>query len=224
MKIKIEIPYLAIGLTIDPTFLRGLQSETLLRTGVIPSDWAVSEEEIGPHLMSSFSFENGVTFVARDQDLRFAQALRGTPLKDSFIPQVVRAYVRSMPELEIRSVKIQIMGHFKTEPSEQNRARFLVDSLKGSPWSSLGHLKDAELDLTYDFGDCACELTVKRMIFSEDVNTPVVTFFAEFEHSIEANTTEDRLSLVTSIIDNWPTDIGRYDQMVDSWLSSMGVI
>jgi hypothetical protein len=210
---KIEVPYFGIELSIDPGSLQGLSSESLRQMKIVPPDWKVEGEELAPRLLSGFSFENGVSFIANDDTLAFSEPLYKKPLADTCLSKIVRAYVASMPHLGYQSVDIQIMGHFKG--TEKHRTLFLTASLEQSSWSTLGNLFDAELELEYDFGDCLCELSVKRMRFSEKDGSSVgvITFFAKFRHPINAKSVKKRLALVNAVLDSVDTDLNRYQKM-----------
>jgi hypothetical protein len=213
-RMKIEVPYFGIELSIDPASLPGLSSDSLRQMKVIPSDWQVEGEESGPRFLSGFSFKNGVSFLANENTLRFSESPREKSLIGTRVPKLVRSYVASMPHLVYQSVDIQFMGHFRETKKEDSL--FIAKSLEQSPWGTLGgSLTDAELGLQYAFDDCLCELSVKRMQFGkgDDSYVGVITFFAEFKHPIRAKSVKKRLTSINSVLDSIGADLDHYRKM-----------
>ncbi|MGO9567423.1 MAG: hypothetical protein ACLP5H_07790 [Desulfomonilaceae bacterium] len=217
---KIEVPYFAIELGIDPESLSGLSSESLRQMKIFPSGWKIEGEKSGPRFLSGFSFENGVSFLANEDTLRFSEPPHEKSLIGTHVPKIVRTYVASMPHLVYLSVDIQFMGHFRETKKEGSL--FIARSLEQSPWGALGgSLVNAELGLQYVFGDSLCELSVKRMQFGkgDDSYVGVITFFAKFVHFVEAKSVKKRLALINSILDDMNTDLNRYQSMANQLMS-----
>jgi hypothetical protein len=210
---KFEIPYFGINLGIDSEAISGLSSEALRQAKVFPPDWKIVRKEVGPRLLQGFTFENGVAFFANEDYLSFAEI----PLKDSpatsQLPNIVRAYVNSVSHLTYESITIEMKGHFEITEEDD---LLILRSLRNTLWTRLGDLSSAEMQLVYEFEDCLCELSImKREFYEGESSINVITFFAEFEHPVEAGSSEEQRHSIDVVLRSVGTDLERYRKMAD---------
>ncbi len=220
MEAKLEIHQIEIIVRSAGDPLSALGAESLTRAGVVPEDWEVADEqpEYPGRIVSSVLFANGVGFLVRSNELRFAQVFGSQELDKTLMPKVAADYLVRFGSGDYFSVAIEIRGHVEVT-REEDAATYLVGRLLGDgPWKEIDfHPIDASFTLAYVLDSVVLDLDIRWMVFQvgEEESKPVIRFLGSFEHEISDGSSEVRLGKVLDVINGWRADLDHFRDIVN---------
>lgn len=219
MKAEIEMRDLNISLLTEDDFPAVLSHGGLSGLGVFPSDWKLAEEPTVPQFLSSFSFENGISFFASANEVQFSENISDKGPDKILLPDIVCKFVKVSSQTACEGVRIAFRGHAEVD-SKEEAENFLLRRLLGNgPWTtSTPPVSDAQFHLAYQLEGRRCNLRVFQSVVNpgEGEELAAVLFFAGFDYVVDPAKQEQSTEAVISIIEKWREDMTFYQTTVNS--------
>lgn len=138
----------------NPTILN---PDFLIRTKIVPSDWALNEPPLTTPAFSRINYSTGVLFTVDPERFTVQDSAPGGEFFP--VPEIAVKYIEKIPHVKYHSLGINfekaLMFPKVKSASEFQKLRFL----KNGPWEMGGDLSDFATKFIYSFSDSQCNIT-----------------------------------------------------------------
>lgn len=222
MNQMLEIQELAIVITAknyDPSLLN---PELLKYSGVISQDWKLVRKPITTKQGSQIVFDNGVHITAQPNRLIFVESLNNKQDNRAKIPALVNSYVEIIRTIEYRSVGINYRGYVTCPNSTVESNTYLFDNLiQPGEWQNCGTKPvKAGVSFGFTYEDKQLNLSINEAALKlpESAKVPIVLFNGNFNYDLTSDSSENRLSKLGEIVDNYDRDLNIYKDVVSKFI------
>jgi hypothetical protein len=219
MNLASNIQDLSIVLAIrnyNPTLLT---PDFLIGSGVVSNDWELARQPAVTPRASQIAFTNGVQIEAQPGLVSFTEGLSNRESKDLQIPDLVRRYAASLPNLNYLGIGInpRFIISFDQEAAAE---RFIQERiLSPGSWQEFGTAPmQASVSIIYTLKDCQLRLNINsaRLQVGEGTPIPAILFGGNFAYSLSGESPAEHQQSLNRIIDTWTEDVAIYRDLIDN--------
>jgi len=214
----IDIQELAIALFAQQLNPQISQLEFLKFSGIIPTDWKLAGDPVATETRTQLAFENGLNLLAQPRTVNFFEAIDTKELQELQVPIVVRRYIEKLPNADYQALSInpKMLVAF---PDRQAAARnfMLKTLLSPGSWQDFGRgLVQASVSLVYQLDRCQLSLTINEVRLQQGDRglMPALLFSGSFNYDATGETSQERQSHLTELLDNWQADFDTFRELV----------
>jgi hypothetical protein len=229
---NLDIQDLSIILTAENFNPTILTPDFLRASGVVPTDWELSQPPILTRGKAQVSFGNGVNIVAQVGMITFSQAMAAdVDLDGVLVGELAQRFGRALPKLDYRSVVVNPRCFVTFEGDADAAHRYITERiLVADGWQDVGDLPlQASVNLVYSLKGVLLRLAISEVrvqMADEGEAISAVLFAGSFHHelvvgdgSIGSPTGEERLGVLLRQIERWRGNWSDYqDILVNKFL------
>lgn len=194
-----------------PDFLSG--------SGVVPGDWGLARQPVISASSSQIAFTNGVQIEAQPGAVSFAEGLGNRESQSLQIPDLVRRYAASLPNLIYLGIGINPRC-IVTFDEESAADRFIRETILSSgSWQEFGTAPmQASISLAYSLERCQLRVNINgaKLQIGEGKAVPAILFGGNFAYPLTGESPEEHRQNLNRIIDNWEEDLATYRDLIDN--------
>jgi len=195
-----------------------LNPDFLKYSGIVPSEWELARQPVFTNNVVQIAYTSGVNIIAEPSRIMFLEAVEGKELTEVKIPEIVRKYVQSLPNLEYEAVGLNPRSHITFE-QQQDAGKYLSKTLLApGEWQEIGQAKvRASLNLVYSLERSPFYLSINEAAIrqEDETMTPIVMFNGSFSYELVGENSSERLLHLQQAIDNWQLDIEIYQEIIN---------
>lgn len=200
----------------NPTLLT---PDFLIGSGVVPGDWELSRQPSVNTRASQIAFTNGVQIESQPGTVSFTEGLSNRESKDLQIPDLVRRYAASLPNLNYLGVGIN-PRFIITFDQEATTERFIQERiLSPGSWQEFGtEPMQASVILAYNLKECQLRVNINsaKLQIGEGKAIPAILFGGNFSYSLAGESSTEHQQSLNRIIDNWQEDVTIYRDLIEN--------
>lgn len=192
--------------------------EFLKDSGIVPIHWKLAQPPTYTEDMALIAFQNGVYVLHQSNLVAFLENTSTKTSEELEVPQLVHRYLERFPQVNYQAVGMNLEGY--TPFDTKDRARnYLLETLLTS---NRRHESDRDIvqavaNFTYRLDRGLLTLTIRNtaLELSKEESLAVIMFSANFHRDIARIPEEERLHILSQVIENWQTDVETYQEIVN---------
>lgn len=197
-----------------------LTPDFLKYSGIVPSEWELSQAPILTNSAAQVKFQNGINIIAQVNKIIFTELIATKELKEVQISAIARKYSQTLTQLEYQEVAINFRGHVLFEQQNNTARNYIFRTLLNpGPWHEFGKAPvQAAMRFNYSLEEAQLSLDINEagLQLPDKTVRPIVLFSASFSHAIAQEDQSQRLASLSKIISNWHTDLEIYKELVNT--------
>ncbi len=210
-----EVAFILVADDLNPGMLN---LDFLKLSGIVPTDWEVTQApSVGPGL-AQFNFTNGVNLVAQPRSATFLEALADKSPQDLQAPRLARRYLDKLPHGNYRGLTITPRLLLGFPAHEDAARRFITERLLApGPWQDIGRAPlRASLTLNYQLPHCAFSVAINevRLQQTADQSIAALLFAGSFNYGLEAGEPAAKLQALHQWLANWHGDLETFQTLI----------
>jgi hypothetical protein len=202
----------------DPTMLN---EKFLKQAGIIPIDWQLEREPVYSDRVAQIMFTNGLSIVAQPDRLMFLEIVGDKSIEILQAGEVAQKYLATLKMADYRSIGINIRSYAPQNSPDAATAYINNKLLAAGNWQQYNHRQvRASINLNYDLGDRQLDLSIDAATikFPTPLTHPALVFSGTFSYGTASS--EDRVTKISAIIDNWQQELNEFNSFITAQLLS----
>ena len=203
----------------NPTILNEV---FLKQAGIIPIEWQLEREPVYSDRVAQIMFTNGVSIVAQPDRVMFLEIVGDKSIEALHAGEVAQKYLATLKMADYRSIGINFRSYAPQNSPDAATTYINNQLLAAGNWHQYNNSKlRASINLNYDLGDRQLNLTIDAATiqFPTPLTHPAVVFSGTFSYDITPKT-EDRVTKIAAIIDNWQQELNEFNFFIAERLLS----
>lgn len=220
MEALLELQQLSLSLIAKNYNPARITPDFLAASGIIPHDWQLAAKPVVAPNAVQLRFKNGLSVVAKSGSITFSEAIRSTSMEEMEAAKVAKRYLESLSAADYQQLKISPMCLYSLDESADTVRKLIVEGLlTPAPWQSFGSSPTkAAVNLIYQLEHCQLNLKVDEARFQQGETSaiPGLLFAGDFIYSVAGLSGEEKVSKISSAIDNWQQDVAMFQSKISS--------
>ena len=189
-------------------------------SGIVPENWVFLHPPMFCNNLVRMTFANGTGIVAQPNQIVFQEIINQKPSSAVEIADIASKYVKTMPNLGYQRMLITIIGHVPYLNEPVAPLQYLHDKLLApGEWMEFGEAAvESSVTFRYQLLSSNLQLTVNHGTLrtpDEDI-IPIVAFLAEFNHTINTDSTEETVADIIQAINTWQFNLKIYTDLINN--------
>lgn len=221
----LELQELAIQITAQDFHPGLINLDVLKMSGVIPSDWELSQNPIQGQNAAQLSFANGLNLVAQPQRLMFLEQMGGGGRLQG--PAIAQAYLEKFPHADYQGLAIapKVLLGFP-EHAEAPRQFMTQKLLAPGSWQQMGNdpLR-AAVTLHYTLKRCPLSINISEVQLNQPPHGIIsaLLFTGNFNYMLPSEMSESKAVFLSKRVSLWQTDTTQFREVVYKKFLNSGI-
>ncbi len=189
-------------------------------SGIIPSDWELTQQPVANPRVVQLTFQNGVSIVAQPGNITFSELIRTNNTQELNAPVVAKKCLEKLPNAEYQGVSISPKNVVAFGDMADAPRKYITGTLLApGPWQELGTQPvQASINLVYQLELCLLTLNINqvRLQQPEKPATRALMFSGNFNYQVTSYSGEERLRQLQQQIDNWSGDLQTFREIINT--------
>ena len=214
----LELGDIAIVLVAQKNNPTILNPDFLKYNHIVPENWNLKNNPVCIGPMAQVVFDNGIRITAELDKVVFLESMKGKKdLSELKIHEIAIKYINTLPHVNYSAIGINPRGHliFSTIDDSQN---FIKDTFTNvNLWKQFDNKPiNVGFKFSYKLEKAVMSLAIEASFYNllPEKKVPVVSFTANFHHSVTGETKDIKIDNLVSTINDWRKDIDTYRELV----------
>ncbi len=195
-----------------------LNPDFLKYSGIVPAEWEFAGKPVFSTNFTRITFKNGVSIIGEPNRVMFAEPIADKTTATVSIAKIAQKYARVLPNMDFQAIGINPRGFVAFTMKDGARNFITEHLLSDGVWKKEGEVPmQASLNLVYKLQDTPVALNITQAeLRQKDQPIPIVIFSGNFSHQISGNNSEEKLSSITQIVENWFSDVTTFSNLINN--------